>query len=59
MLMQILDWFRCQEEEGQTLIEYALILVLISVVVIVVLTLVGTNVDAVFQNIADALTTTE
>jgi pilus assembly protein Flp/PilA len=56
MLFQIVEWLKDQEE-GQTLVEYALILVLIAIVVIGVLTLVGTNVTDVFQNIADALTT--
>lgn len=43
-------------EEGQGLVEYALILVLVAIVVIAVLTLLGTNVQGVFQQIADALT---
>ena len=43
------------EEEGQGLVEYALILLLISVVVIVLLTLLGTQVNNVFQQITDAL----
>ena len=43
-------------EEGQGLVEYALILVLVAIVVIVVLTFLGEQVTAVFQNIADALT---
>ncbi len=42
-------------EEGQGLVEYALILVLIAVVVIAVLTLLGTQVNSVFQAIADQL----
>ncbi len=42
-------------EEGQGLVEYALILVLISVVVIAMLTLLGGQVQAVFQSIADQL----
>jgi len=42
-----------QEEKGQTLIEYALIILLVSIVVITVLTLLGTNIQAVFQNIID------
>ena len=42
-------------EEGQGLVEYALILVLVAIVVIVVLTFLGEQVTAVFQNIADAL----
>jgi len=43
------------QEEGQGLVEYALILVLVAVVVIVVLSLVGDSVVNVFQNVADAL----
>lgn len=44
-----------QEEEGVTAIEYGLIAALIAVVIIGALTLVGTNLNAVFQAIADAL----
>ena len=43
-------------EEGQGLVEYALILVLVAIVVIAVLTILGQNVSDVFQQIADALT---
>ena len=42
-------------EEGQALVEYALILSLISVVAITALTLVGTNVTAILNSIAAAL----
>jgi pilus assembly protein Flp/PilA len=42
-------------EEGQALVEYALILALISVVAIGVLTTIGTNVDARLQQVATAL----
>jgi pilus assembly protein Flp/PilA len=41
-----------QNEEGQGLIEYALIIVLISIVCIGALMLVGTGVNSVFTNIA-------
>ena len=44
-----------EREEGQTLVEYALILVLISIVVIIVLTLVGTRVNNIFNTIANVL----
>ena len=44
-------------EEGQGLVEYALILVLIAVVVIVVLQLLGTRVSGIFSNIAGNMTT--
>lgn len=44
-----------RDEEGATMIEYALIAALISVVAIVVLQAIGTNLTAVFQSVADAL----
>ena len=43
------------KEKGQGLVEYALILVLIAIVVILVLTALGTQVSTVFQQIVDAL----
>jgi pilus assembly protein Flp/PilA len=43
-------------EEGQGMVEYALILVLIAVVVIVVLILLGNQVKNVFCNISGGLT---
>jgi len=42
-------------EEGQGLVEYALILVLIAIVVIVVLTLLGNSVSGIFSQIGAAL----
>lgn len=42
-------------EEGQGLVEYALILVLVAIVVIVILTLLGTQVSRVFSQIVEAL----
>jgi pilus assembly protein Flp/PilA len=47
---------RESEEEGQGMVEYALILVLIAIVVIIVLTVVGHRVSDVFQNINNGLT---
>ena len=43
------------QESGQGLIEYALILVLVSVVVIVVLALLGPAIGDVFSNIMAAI----
>lgn len=43
-------------EEGQGLVEYALILVLIAIVVIGVLTLLGRKVSTVFSSINSGLT---
>ena len=58
MLPYVLAWLSQfdSEDEGQGMVEYALILVLVSVVAIVALRLIGTNVTAVFNNIATALT---
>jgi pilus assembly protein Flp/PilA len=42
-------------EEGQGMVEYALILVLISIVVIVILTTLGHTVNNVFSNISKGL----
>jgi len=42
-------------EEGQGLVEYALILVLVAVVVIVILALIGPSVGNIFSNIVGAL----
>ena len=42
-------------EEGQGLVEYALILVLIAIVVIVILGLLGDQVSAVFDTIQSTL----
>jgi pilus assembly protein Flp/PilA len=40
-----------RSEEGQDLIEYALLVGLISLVAVAALTLTGTNVNAIFQSI--------
>jgi pilus assembly protein Flp/PilA len=42
-------------EEGQAMVEYALILGLVSVVSILALTAIGTNVNAIFGSIRDSL----
>ena len=43
------------EEEGQGLVEYALIIVLVSIVVIAVLFLLGEQIGNVFQSITGTL----
>ena len=53
MLAKIRNFLR--EEEGVTAIEYGLIAALIAVVIIVAVTAIGTNLDVVFQFIADEL----
>lgn len=42
-------------EEGQGLVEYALILVLIAIVVIVILTILGSQVSTIFSTISNAM----
>lgn len=42
-------------EDGQGMVEYALILVLISIVVIVILTTLGKTVNNVFSNVSHGL----
>jgi Flp pilus assembly pilin Flp len=46
---------RTRREEGQALVEYALILFLIAVVCITVLTALGTGVRDTLQSIVDAI----
>ena len=43
------------QEEGQGLVEYALILVLVAVVVIIFLTLLGDVIGNVFRNLSNSL----
>ena len=44
-------------EEGQGMVEYALILVLVSIVVIVILLTMGGQIKNVFSNVVSALNT--
>lgn len=47
--------FQPRNEKGQGLVEYALILVLVSIAVIIVMGLLGEQVGDVFQEVIDAL----
>lgn len=57
MLPYVLAWLSQfdREDEGQGMVEYALILVLVSVVAIVILGTVGDNVVTVFTRIVAGL----
>ena len=44
-----------KEEEGVTAIEYGLIAALIAIVIIVAVAAVGTNLNSLFQTVADTL----
>jgi pilus assembly protein Flp/PilA len=54
-MLQYLDAILGEKEEGQGLVEYALIIVLVSVVSIAVLGAMGESVAAVFTNANTAL----
>lgn len=56
-MLEMLKQF-VRDEEGVTAIEYGLIAALIAVVIIGSVTLVGTQLDAVFDFIQNALTIT-
>jgi pilus assembly protein Flp/PilA len=51
----IIMLYRPRNEEGQGLVEYALILVLVAVVVIVILALLGPTIGNIFSNVATGL----
>ncbi len=53
LLLKMLHYFH--DEEGATMIEYSLLAALISVVAIVAITAVGSNVNLVFNNVASKL----
>ena len=59
MLAQGLFWLKhflgMDREEGQGLVEYALILVLIAVIVIAALRLTGQSINGIFRNIVTEL----
>ena len=46
---------RRESEEGQTLVEYGLLLALIAIVVIAVLVLLGPAISGIFQSVNDQL----
>ena len=53
---KIAEFFHnAKDEAGQTLVEYGLIVALISIVAIAALTLVGSNVTDVFNSVAGEL----
>lgn len=54
LYLRIRNWL-AEREEGQDLVEYALLLVLIALVVILAVTQVGERVQAIFEEIATSL----
>lgn len=55
-MLWLKTWFGSFDEEGQGLVEYALIIVLIAIVVILALTFLGEQITDIFNYIGDELT---
>ena len=51
----LLSKFRREDEEGQTLVEYGLLLALIAIIVIVALLFLGPIISNIFSNVATQL----
>jgi len=56
MFQKLINFFK--DEEGATMVEYALMLALIAIVCIVAVTAIGTQAEIVFQSSADAIENT-
>ncbi len=54
-MKRLISFFK--DEEGATMVEYALMVALIAVICIVAVTAIGTNVNKVFESVAAALPT--
>jgi pilus assembly protein Flp/PilA len=55
MIKEVIEMLFLPREEGQGLVEYALILVLVAIVVIVILALLGPAIGNIFSNIVSAI----
>jgi pilus assembly protein Flp/PilA len=51
----LLARFQCEDEVGQTLVEYGLLLALIAIIVIVALLFLGPIVSQIFSNVGTQL----
>jgi pilus assembly protein Flp/PilA len=51
----LLARFRREDESGQTLVEYGLLLALIAIVVIAALIVIGPIISQIFTNVGEAL----
>lgn len=56
-ISNLLSRFHREDEEGQTLVEYGLLLALIAIIVIVALIFLGPIVSRIFQNVGTSLQT--
>jgi len=51
----IRNYLECPREEGQTMVEYALIIALIAIVVIIALQALGGSIGNIFNDIGDTI----
>ncbi len=51
---ELLSRIGTQEEKGQTLIEYGLIILLVSIVVFIVLGVLGVDIQSIYTSITDS-----
>jgi Flp pilus assembly pilin Flp len=54
LINRLVAWKEAHKEEGQTLVEYALIIALVSIALVAALSLLATNIGNVFSNISAA-----
>jgi len=55
VISNLLGFLRRDDEEGQTLVEYGLLLALIAIVVIAALVVLGPIVSGIFTEVGDSL----
>jgi pilus assembly protein Flp/PilA len=55
-IMNLVARLQVEREDGQAMVEYGLILALVSIAAIIVLKAIGTDVTAVFTDVDNALT---
>ncbi|MFN0072952.1 MAG: Flp family type IVb pilin [Chloroflexota bacterium] len=55
LLTQLTAYLQRYQQRGQGLVEYALVLVLISIVAITIMTTVGGSINNIFQTASNAL----
>ena len=55
VMTQLMTYLQVYKQRGQGLVEYALVLVLISIVAITIMTTVGGNINTIFQTASNAL----
>ncbi len=58
LYLRAMNWLQERREKGQTLVEYALIIVLIAVLLIVALTVLKNTISQAFSRISSGLGTT-